>query len=93
MRRNKNRKGLLHAGSLEKRQAILTALTRATGDGYSLDLPDGQPDDDMGSYYTLTLEETAALVNGDMDGIENWVSHLDRRHATWLLRCLIKERR
>jgi hypothetical protein len=27
-----------------------------------------------------------------MEKIESWVSHLDRRHATWLLRWLIKER-
>jgi hypothetical protein len=34
----------------------------------------------------------AALVNGDMETIESWVNHLDRRHASWLLRWLIKER-
>jgi hypothetical protein len=32
-----------------------------------------------------------ALVSGNMEQIENWVSNLDRRHANWLLRWLVKE--
>ena len=42
-------------------------------------------------YYTLTKEQVEALVSGNMEKIECWVSNLDRRHATWLLRWLIKE--
>lgn len=90
--RTKDNKGLNHAGSLEKRQAILTALVKATADSSSLNWPAGELDDEINGYYTLTLEEMAALVNGDMAKIESWVSSLDRRHATWLLRWLIKER-
>jgi hypothetical protein len=51
-------------------------------------VPDGETND----YYTLTREEMEALVNGDMEKIEGWVSNLDRRHATLLLRWFIKER-
>jgi hypothetical protein len=90
--RAKNNRSLNHAGSLEKRQAILAALARATADSPSSNGPDREPDDEIKGYYTLTLEEMTALVNGDMEKIESWVSNLDRRHATWLLRCLIKER-
>ena len=91
MGRIRNNKGLGHAGSLEKKQAILAALAKATADSSSLNGPAGEPDDEINGYYTLTLEEMAALVNGEMEKIESWVSNLDRRHATWLLRWLIKE--
>jgi hypothetical protein len=90
--RTKNNKSLNHAGSLEKRQAILAALSKATADSSSLNGPASELDNEINGYYTLTLEEMAALVNGDMEKIEKWVSNLDRRHATWLLRWLIKER-
>jgi hypothetical protein len=33
-----------------------------------------------------------ALINGDMETLERWVSNLDKNHATRLLRWLIKER-
>lgn len=88
MGRVKNHKKPDRAGSLEKRQAILAALARATGDTPS----SVETDDEIKGYYTLTHEQMAALVSGDMDQIESWVSSLDRRHATWLLRWLIKER-
>jgi hypothetical protein len=81
-----------HAGSLEKRQAILDALAKATADGRSANITAAEPGEEVGGYYTLTLEELAALVNGDMEKIGSWVSNLDRHHATWLLRWLIKER-
>jgi hypothetical protein len=80
------------AGSLAKRQAILGALARATADSPSSEVLENELDDEVQGYYTLTLGEMAALVNGDMEKIESWVSRLDRPHATWLLRCMIKER-
>jgi hypothetical protein len=89
--RTKDSKYPNYIGSLEKRQAILGALTKATADNPPSEVPD-EPGDDTQGYYTLTLGEMAALVNGDMEKIENWVSHLDRPHATWLLRWIIKER-
>ncbi len=75
----------------EKRNAILAALAKARGE---TPLPhDGtdEPDSDNNSYYTLTRDEMEALINGNIEKIESWVSNLDRRHATWLLRWLIKE--
>jgi hypothetical protein len=90
--RNRVNKNLGYAGSLEKRQAILGALARATADSPSPEMSLNEPDDEIQGYYTLTLGEMAALVNGDMEKIENWVSRLDRPHATWLLYGIIKER-
>jgi hypothetical protein len=90
--RTRVNKSLGYTGSLEKRQAILGALARATTDSPSSEMMENNLDDEVQGYYTLTLGEMAALVNGDMEKIENWVSHLDRPHATWLLRWIIKER-
>jgi hypothetical protein len=90
--RNRVNKSLNHAGSLEKRQALLAALSRTGAASPAWNEPDGEPDGEIKGYYTLTFEEMAALVNGDMETIESWVNHLDRRHASWLLRWLIKER-
>jgi hypothetical protein len=90
--RARNHRSYEHAGSLEKRQAILAALTKATADSSSLNAPAAGTEDGVDGYYTLTLEELAALVNGDVEKIGSWVSNLDRPHATWLLRWLIKER-
>jgi hypothetical protein len=74
-----------------QRQAILAALARVSGEGIS---PTDRPpaDDEANDYYTLSPEEMGALVSGDIEKIEGWVSNLDRQHATWLLRWLIKER-
>ena len=91
MRRNRANKNLNHAGGLEKRQVLLAALSRNTANRTARIETENEPDDEIKGYCTLTCEETAALVNGDMETIESWVSHLDRRHATWLLRWLIKE--
>ena len=75
-----------------KKKAILAALAKASEDSQRLegntDVRDGAPHD----YYTLSHDEVEALVNGDMEKIEGWVSNMDRNHATRLLRWLIKER-
>jgi hypothetical protein len=71
-----------------KREAILAALAKSTGEALPPDDLDGG---ENGSYYTLTREEIAALLSGNIEKIESWVSSLDRNHATWLLRWLIKE--
>ena len=88
MRENRNGKSEARQG---KRNAILAALAKAGGESPASVDGAAEPDEEKNSYYTLTREEVAALVNGNMEKIESWVSNLDRRHATWLLRWLIKE--
>jgi hypothetical protein len=90
--RSKNNKKLAYSGSPERREAILAALARVTGNAFLPNRPDGEYNDEINGYYTFTLEELAALVNGDMEKIESWVSHLDQYRATWLLAWLINDR-
>jgi hypothetical protein len=75
----------------EKRNALLAALSKARGEMNSSNESSNEPDGENNGYYTLTKEEVEALVSGNIEKIESWVSNLDRRHATWLLRWLIKE--
>jgi hypothetical protein len=86
--RPRKRPVISQEAKLEKRKAILAALTRVSGEKAPADPP---PDDGSDGYYTLTPEEMEALVTGNLEKIESWVSNLDQRHATWLLRWLIKE--
>jgi hypothetical protein len=84
-------KGSARNTRIEKRNAILAALSKARGETLTAcDSRDELSGDNQG-YFTLTREELDALVNGNIEKIEDWVSNLDRRHATWLLRWLIKE--
>ena len=91
MRKTRESRNTGREDKLETGKAILTALAKATGDDASLTGNIDEPSEETNFYYTLTSEEIAALINGNMEKIENWVSKLDKRHATWLLRWLIKE--
>jgi hypothetical protein len=77
---------------LEKKKAILTALTKVSEDSVLLEETVSITDSEPQGYYTLSRDEMSALVYGDMEKIETWVSNMDRNHATRLLRWLIKER-
>jgi hypothetical protein len=89
--RMRKRHAIGREASLEQRKAILAALARVTGEQPTASTMPDPDNGDTKDYYTLTAEEMGALVSGDMEKIENWVSNLDQRHATWLLRWLIKE--
>jgi len=91
LERARDRRYLNNEEKLEKRKAILNALAKATKDGPSLGEIAANTDVITNEYYTLTQEEMEALISGDMQKIEDWVSGLDRRQAIWLLRRLIKE--
>jgi hypothetical protein len=76
---------------LEKRQAILDALIQVTEDSQTIAERNIRADNLSNEYYTLTQEEIEGLLSGDMGKIKSWVSKLDRSHAAWLLRRLIKD--
>jgi hypothetical protein len=90
--RKRDNKKITSEERLGKRKAILDALSKASEDSQPLEEDANVPDIEANEYYSLTRDEMEALINGDMEKIESWVSNLDRRHATWLLRWLIKER-
>jgi hypothetical protein len=76
---------------IAKRNTLLAALNKARGDRNPSNISSDKLDSENNDYYILTKEELNALVDGNIEKIENWVSNLDRRQATWLLRWLIKE--
>jgi hypothetical protein len=80
-----------HLEQMEKRKVILAALSRATEDAITPHSSTIEHDEVTGEYYTLTQEEMDALINGDIEKIENWVSSLNTRQAAWLLRWLIRD--
>jgi hypothetical protein len=92
VRKRKDTKQLSHEEAAKKKKAILTALTKASEDYLSSKGRDDVFDDEPDDYFTLSHDEMEALVNGDIKKIESWVSNMDRKHATHLLRWLIKER-
>ena len=72
------------AERLRGRKAVLEVLARAADDSEFLARLADNPTETLGEYYTLTQEEVAALVSGDIKKIESWLGKLDQRHATWL---------
>lgn len=70
--------------TLKGKEAILHALARAADDPSFLAQLADNPGKTLAEYYTLTLEESAALACGDIRRIEGWVGKLDKRLATWL---------
>lgn len=78
------RKPITLEEKLKGREAILAVLARAADDSEFLARLAANPSETLNEYYTLTHEETAALVSGDIKKIEGWLGKLDQRHATWL---------
>ena len=69
---------------LEGREAILAVLAKAADDKEFVARLAEDPARELMDYYTLTKEELAALISGDIKKIEKWVGKLDKRHAAWL---------
>jgi len=69
---------------LKRKVRILAVLARAADDSQFLARLADNPSEALSEYYTLTQEELAALISGDIRKIESWLGKLDERHATWL---------
>ena len=74
------------------REVILEVLARAADDSEFLAQLADNPGAALSGYYTLTNEELAALVSGDIKKIEGWVGKLDKRLTTWLWNRLSQEK-
>jgi len=77
---------------LKGRDAILAVLARAADDTEFLARFTDNPSEALNEYFTLTPEEVAALVSGDIKKIESWLDKLDKWHATWLW-CKLSKRK
>jgi len=82
--KSKEKKPVTREEKLRGREAILAVLERAADDSQFLARLADNPGEALSEYYTLTPEEVAALVSGDIKKIEGWLGKLDQRHATWL---------
>ena len=80
----KEKKAVTKEEKLKGREAIMAVLARAADDSEFLARLADNPSEALSEYYTLTPEEVAALVSGDIKKIESWLGKLDQRHATWL---------
>lgn len=74
------------------REVILEVLARAANDSKFMAQLADNPGAALNEYYTLTHEELAALISGDIKKIEGWVGKLDKKHATWLWNRLSQEK-
>lgn len=72
-------------------RAILSVLERASEDNRFLAALIENPVGTLKSY-SLTPAHLAALADGDIDAIENWVGPMDKRIRTWVKSRLQKER-
>lgn len=87
-----DRQKLTREERLKGKEALLAVLSRATEDTkFQAQLADN-PTEALSLYYTLTPEEMAALVSGDIRRIEGWVGKLDQCHAAWLWNRLSQEK-
>ena len=68
----------------DRKEALLAVLARAAeDDGFLAELAE-DPVEACRSYYTLTHEELAALMSGDIVRIESWVGKLPKHLTKWL---------
>lgn len=77
---------------LKGKEAILAVLARAADDSQFLAQLADNPSEALSGYYTLTPDEMAALISGDIKKIESWLGKLDQRHVTWLWSRLSQEK-
>ena len=82
--RRKKREPVTDEEGLKRKVRILAVLARAADDSQFLARLAENPSEALNEYYTLTQEEMAALLSGDIKKIEGWLGKLDKRHATWL---------
>lgn len=83
---------LTREAKLKGREALLAVLARASEDTKFMARLADNPTEALTLYYTLTPEEVAALVSGDIKKIEGWIGKLDKKHATWLWNRLSQEK-
>ena len=91
--RRKKREPITDDERLKRKVRILAVLARAADDSQFLARLAENPSEALSEYYTLTQEELAALISGDIKKIEGWLGKLDQRHATWLWCRLSQEER
>ena len=84
--------GAATAQVLEGKGLILSVLERASQEGAFMARLSENPAAALDEYYTLTMEEKAAIAAGDIKKIESWVGKLSAQQAAWLWSRLSQEK-
>ncbi|MFP3899106.1 MAG: Os1348 family NHLP clan protein [Dehalococcoidia bacterium] len=74
------------------RRELLAVIERAASESEFLARLAEDPHEALKEYYSLTMEERAALASGDIRKVESWVGKLDQKLATWLWSRLSQEK-
>jgi hypothetical protein len=85
-------RGRVDGGVAAGREALVAVLRRAATESEFLARLAEDPHEALKEYYSLTIEEVAALASGDISKIESWVGKLDDKLATWLWCRLAQEK-
>lgn len=86
------RKPIIIPEVLKGKELILSILARAANEKEFMAQMAADPGEALDEYYTLTTEEKAALISGDIKKVEGWVGKLDSHLATWLWARLSQEK-
>ncbi|MBE9469891.1 MAG: hypothetical protein IMY78_01410 [Chloroflexi bacterium] len=66
------------------REELRAVLKRAATEPEFLARLAANPQEALKEYYSLTVEERAALASGDIRRIESWLGKLDKELSRWL---------
>ena len=67
-----------------RKDELLAVLKRAASESEFLARLSEDPHEALKEYYSLTIEERAALASGDIRKIEFWLGKLDKELSIWL---------
>ena len=85
-------KGKVGEEATAARRGLLAVIERAASESEFLARLAEDPHEALKEYYSLTMEERAALASGDIRKVESWVGKLDQKLATWLWSRLSQEK-
>ena len=85
-------KGKVGEEATAARRELLAVIERAASESEFLARLAEDPHEALKEYYSLTMEERAALASGDIRKVESWVGKLDQKLATWLWSRLSQEK-
>ncbi len=84
--------GAASVQELQGKNLILSVLERASREAAFMARLSENPAEALDEYYTMSMEEKAAIAAGDIKKIEAWVGKLSAQQAAWLWSRLSQEK-